>query len=116
MVAKEEARKLLRDQIPKQHSEVETSIRMFQGQTFIPSVLIGLRGAQHALFNKPTLRILHTVYDALGHDRQLRNSARLTDNLRMTVYSYLKAQETLTKPAVLSRRERKLLGQSAIAR
>ena len=34
----------------------------------------------------------------------------------MTIYSYLQAGETLEKPALISNRERKLIGQSAIAR
>ena len=89
---------------------------MLQGEKFLNQVLLGPRSGLSRSIDRPMLRILHTVHDAIGEERQLRNAARLTDNLRMTIYRLLTATETLEKVSVLSRRERRLISQSELAK
>ena len=97
-------------------SYVEQSLNVLQGERFVPMAILGPRAGRMNTIGTPLFKTLGAVVDDIGEDRRQRRAARLTDMLRMTVYRFVSPEDTLSKIQRLSKRERKILGKSEIAK
>ena len=61
-------------------------------------------------------RRLEEVKISMEDDRRYRLAAKLSEHLRMTIYSYLTGEETVKTVRNLSKREKRMIEASGIAR
>ena len=95
---------------------VVQSLKILQGERFIPSILFGTRQGQPKYINQPIYQVFKNVCSDIGQNRRLRLAAKLTDHLRMMIYRFVSADDTISKLALMAKRERTLLEKSKIAR